>query len=345
MTSAATYPYARIARLVCAVTAAAWLSACSDSSNPDKATQVAAKVGDSEISVHQINQVLQRAPLPNADKNTVQAASQQVLERLIDQQLAVDAATEDKLHRSPDVVASLEAARREVLARAYVQKITNAVTKATPEDVQAYYKENPALFAERRVYNIQEIRVPDAREVIKELDAMAQQGKPIEQVANTLRERKVPFTGGSATRAAEQLPLPLLPTLHKLRDGQSVVVAAGNGATFVRVANSQLQAVSLERAAPGIAQFLNNRRTTEAVTTEVKRLRDATTVSYLGEFNKKDVATPDAKPPVTEATVPSAVAESPAAEPAKSVPPAAGSQPSASQADPAAMERGLSGLK
>jgi EpsD family peptidyl-prolyl cis-trans isomerase len=341
MNASTPYPYARIARLVCAVTAAAWLSACSDG-GADKATQVAAKVGDSEISVHQINQVLQRAPMPNADKNTVQAASQQVLERLIDQQLAVDAATEDKLHRSPDVVASLEAARREVLARAYVQKITNAVTKATPEDVQAYYKENPALFAERRVYNIQEIRVPDARSVIKELDAMAQQGKPIEQVANTLKERKVPYTGGSATRAAEQLPLPLLPTLHKLRDGQSVVVAAGNGATFVRIAGSQSQPVAMERAAPGIAQFLNNRRTNEAVTTEIKRLREATKVSYMGEFSKK---TDGAKATSADgATVPSAVESDSATgsgESTKSVtPPTPASSP-----DQAAMERGLSGLK
>lgn len=332
---------ARIAKLVCAITAAAWLAACSDSGN-GKATQVAAKVGDSEISVHQINQVLQRAPLANADKNAVQAASQQVLERLIDQQLAVDAATADKMHRSPDVVASLEAARRDVLARAYLQKITSSIAKPTPEEVQAYYKENPALFAERRVYNIQEIRVTDARSVLKELDAMAQQGKPIEVVASTLKSRNVPFTGGSATRAAEQLPLPLLPSLHKLRDGQSVVVAAGNGATFVRVAGSQQQPVSMERAAPGIAQFLNNRRVNDALTAEIKRLREGTTVSYMGEFSKKPK---EAASTGAEAT-PSAVA-TPAAESngtSTTTKPTNGDAP-AQTADQAAMERGLSGLK
>lgn len=337
MTPSTPFSTARISRLVCALTAAVWLAACSDDAGGDKATQVAAKVGDSEISVHQINQLLQRAPLANADKNTVQAASQQVLERLIEQQLAVDAATAEKLHRSPDVVASLEAARREVLSRAYLQKITAGVPKPTPEEVQAYYKENPALFAERRIYNIQEIRVPDARSVVTELDAMAQQGKPIEAVASALKARNVQYSGGSATRAAEQLPLQLLPNLHKLRDGQSVVVAAGNGATFVRVAGSQQQPVSLERAAPGISQFLNNRRVSEAVSNEIKRLREATTVSYMGEFTKKaDAKAATGAPTPSAVTAPAATAD--AAKPATSETPPA-------NPDQAAMERGLSGLK
>ena len=45
------------------------LSACSSKDEggaPAKASQVAAKVGDSEISVHQNNQVLSRAPMPDA---------------------------------------------------------------------------------------------------------------------------------------------------------------------------------------------------------------------------------------------------------------------------------------
>ena len=95
------------------------LSACGSKDDNPQATQVAAKVGSSEISVHQINQVLSRTPINGASKDVVQLASREALERLIDQQLAVDQATENKLHRSPDVVAQLESARRDVLARAY----------------------------------------------------------------------------------------------------------------------------------------------------------------------------------------------------------------------------------
>jgi EpsD family peptidyl-prolyl cis-trans isomerase len=310
------------------------LSACGSEEGGAKATQVAAKVGSSEISVHQINQVLSRTPMGNASKDAVQAASQQVLERLIDQQLAVDQATESKLHRSPDVVAQLEAARREVLARAYLQQLTSSVPKPTPEEIKKYYQDNPALFAERRVFNLQEIRVPNAIGIVDDLKKMADQGRPIEEVAGLLRTRNVQFGGGSATRTAEQLPLELLPQVHALKDGQSIAVQTGDSVTFVRVASSQQVPVSEATATPGIAQFLNNRRSAETVGSEIKRLRDVTTITYLGDFDRaatKGVAPTD-KPATPAEALPLAV------------PVESGGKPAGS-ADQSAMERGIQGLK
>lgn len=310
------------------------LSACGNEGEAAKATQVAAKVGGSEISVHQINQVLSRTPVANASKDAVQAASQQVLERLIDQQLAVDQATENKLHRSPDVVAQLEAARREVLARAYLQQLTGTVPKPTPEEVKKYYDEHPALFSERRVFNLQEVRIPKATGVVDELKKLAEQNRPIEEVAAFLRTRNVPFGGGSATRTAEQIPLELLSQVHALKDGQSTVVQAGDSVTFLRVASSQQLPVSEAAAAPGIAQFLNNRRSAETVTSEIKRLREVTTITYLGDFDRAAAKTAEVSDkPAT-----------PAETPALSTPLAAEGKPAAS-AEQSAIERGIQGLK
>src|SRR3990167_5274365 len=81
------------------------LSACGNKDDKKVATQVAAKVGSEEISVHQINQILSRANTGNATPQAVQKMGRDVLEKLIDQQLAVEQATENKLHRSPEVVA------------------------------------------------------------------------------------------------------------------------------------------------------------------------------------------------------------------------------------------------
>lgn len=307
------------------------LGACGSEENGAKATQVAAKVGSSEISVHQINQVLSRTPMGNASKDAVQAASQQVLERLIDQQLAVDQATESKLHRSPDVVAQLEAARREVLARAYLQQLSSSIPKPTPEEIGKYYQDHPALFAERRVFNLQEIRVPKAIGIVDDLKKMAEQSRPIEEVAGFLRTRNVQFGGGSATRTAEQLPLELLPQVHALKDGQSIAVQAGDSVTFVRVASSQQVPVSEAVATPGITQYLNNRRTTEAVTGEIKRLRETTTITYLGDFDRAAARTAEPIDKPAE-VLPLAVPVENAGKPAAS-------------AEQGAMERGIQGLK
>ena len=42
----------------------------------------------------------------------------------------------------------IEAARREIISRAYVEKIGEGAPKPTPAEVKAYYEEHPALFSQ-----------------------------------------------------------------------------------------------------------------------------------------------------------------------------------------------------
>lgn len=281
------------------------LSACGDKDDKKVATQVAAKVGSEEISVHQINQVLSRTNTAGASPEAVKTMSREVLEKLVDQQLAVEQATETKLNRSPEVVSQLEASRRDILARAYMQKIAAALSKPTPEEIKKYYVEHPQLFAERRVFNVQEIVVPVAAGVTEQLRGYASSGKPIEEVAAWLKGKDIKFGGGSATRAAEQIPLELLAQIHTLKDGQSLVIQAPQAVTLLRVASSQLSPVAEAAALPRIEQFLTNQRASEAVAANIKLLRTNAKITYMGEFAKDAGATPA---PVAPTPVPAASA-------------------------------------
>ena len=306
------------------------LSACGKKDDKQAATQVAAKVGSEEISVHQINQVLSRSNSAGASPAAVQAMSREVLEKLIDQQLAVEQATEDKLHRSPEVVTQIEAARRDILARAYMQKIAGGLPKPSAEDIKKYFAEHPQLFSDRRVFNIQEIVVPAAPGLADQLRAFAASGKPIVEVANWLKSKEIKFDGGSATRAAEQIPLERLAQIHALRDGQSVVFETPQAITLVRVASSQSSPVAEAAALPRIEQFLTNQRASEAVTTNIKQLRAAAKITYMGEFAKPEggATAASAEP---KATTPAPAAAAPAeATPANSK---------------TAIEKGVAGLK
>ena len=114
MTSALSTRPTRLSRLVLVPTVlacAALLAACGGGDGDKKpATQVAAKVNSGEISVHQVNQVLQRQP--GLKPEQVQAVSRRVLDGLVDQELAIQQATEQKLDRDPRVVSAIEAAKR-----------------------------------------------------------------------------------------------------------------------------------------------------------------------------------------------------------------------------------------
>jgi EpsD family peptidyl-prolyl cis-trans isomerase len=145
------------------------LSACGNKDGKNVATQVVAKVGSEEISVHQINQVLSRTFTEGTAPDAAQAMSRVVLEKLINQQIAVDQAIENKLHRTPEVLSQIEAARREILTRAYMQKIASALPKPSAEDAKTYFAEHPQLFSERRIFNVQEIVAPVAAGTAEQL--------------------------------------------------------------------------------------------------------------------------------------------------------------------------------
>ena len=139
---------------VIAAVAVQLLVGCGDGDKSDKASQIAARVNKEEITVHQLNFVLQRQP--GLKPEQAEAASKQVLERLIEQELDVQQAQELKLDRDPRVVSQIEAAKSEILARAYVERLGESVSKPTNEEVTAYYNDKPALFKERRILSLQE---------------------------------------------------------------------------------------------------------------------------------------------------------------------------------------------
>ncbi|MFZ4481993.1 MAG: EpsD family peptidyl-prolyl cis-trans isomerase [Rhodoferax sp.] len=312
----------RLMRAGLAVALTIGLTACGNKDDKKAATQVAAKVGSEEISVHQINQVLSRTNTASASPQAAQAMAREVLEKLIDQQLAVEQATEDKLHRSPEVVAQIEASKRDILARAYMQKIAGTVPKPSTAEVKKYYTEHPQLFSERRIFNVQEIVVASAPGLAEQMRSFAASGKPIVEVANWLKSKDIKFDGGSATRAAEQIPLERLPQIHALKDGQSMVMESPQSITLLRIASSQSSPVAEAAALPRIEQFLTNQRASEAVAANIKQLRSAAKISYMGEFAKTDAG----------------------ATPAPAVMPASAASPAATD-NKSAIEKGVAGLK
>ena len=280
------------------VTLGLTVSACGKKDSKAQATQVAATVGDEEISVHQINQVLQQAAVANQSPEVLAQKRREILDKLIDQELVVGQAKEAKLHRSPEVVQQLEAARREILARAYMQQVGRGVPKPSTEELKQYYADNPALFSRRRIYDVQEVVVPAASKVDPQLRQFASTDQSVELATAWLQSRGVKFNSGGASRAAEQIPLELLSVLDGLKDGQSTVVSSERGTTLLRLASSQLMPIAQEQALPRIEQYLVNKRTAETVTTQLKSLRAETPIKYLGEF-----ATP-ASTATTEAATP-----------------------------------------
>ena len=261
------------------------LSACSESRSAT-ATQVAVKVNKDEITTLQVNEQLAR--LPNGISTDQQEpATRKVLSGLVNQQLLVQQAVERKLDRDPQVLGALEAARLNILAQAYVQRVVVPQAKPTEQEVRKYYADNPALFSERKIYRLQELSIEANAEQEKQIETAAARAKSLKELADYLRQKKIAFSADSGVRTAEQLPLARLPQISQLKTGNVLVFAASsNRASALEVLASESQPVDDKKAAPVIEQYLTNRKREELAALEVKRLRDAAKIEYVGDFVK-----------------------------------------------------------
>ena len=296
------------AALLTGIALAVSLTACGDKKDKDKpATQTAAKVNKEEITVHQINAVLQQQR--GLKPEQAEEAGRRALERLIDQELAVQKSAELKVDRDPRVLQALEAARREIIARAYVVKIGEGATKPTPAEIKAYYDANPALFKDRRVYQLQELTIEAAPEQIETLRVKLQAAKNIGEFVEYLKANNIKYVANQAVRAAEQLPMVALPALAKMKDGQAMFNTTPTGAQVLVLAGSRAQAVDEERAGKAIEQFLLNERKRKIVADDLKALRGAARIAYAGKY----AASAPAAAEVEKAPTPAEVAASAAA--------------------------------
>ena len=326
------------------VVVAALLGGCGDKKKEKGSSQTAAKVNKEEITVHQINLALARQPV--LPPGQAASASGVALERLIDQELAVQKAGEQKLDRDGRVIQQIEAARREIISRAYFEKIGEGAPKPTPVEVNAYYAAHPALFANRRIFNLQEVDIEASPAEIDAAKTALAAAKSFAAFVDYLKANDIRFLGSEGVRAAEQLPLAEVDQFATLKDGQAIFVATPGGAHAIHLVSSRSQPVSAQAAVPAIEHYLLNERKRKLIADDLRGLRNAAKIDYVGDFASNRPPEPPA--PRDEAPPLMSIAPAPSASTAVAAPQIeAASRETAPDSMPsdATLAKGLKGMK
>ncbi len=282
-----------------------FIMGCSDNADSAKDTQVVAKVNDAEVTVHQLNYemgLLGAATAQNTDKVT-----EKTLDNLIKQELVAQKAIAEKLDRDPQVMQALERAKRQVLAQAYIKKVTERdSTPPTKQEISDYYNQHPELFAKRRIYQIREIlldkTLPMAELQVKMKDAMS-----LETLVRWLESKNVKMQSGVVVKPAEQLPFEMLARLSQMQQGQVMAVETLANISLSVLMDVRDQPLAEAEAVPAIERFLMAQKRENLAETEIKRLRSEAKVELLGKFAASAAA---GKTPEAAVAVPAPAMES-----------------------------------
>jgi EpsD family peptidyl-prolyl cis-trans isomerase len=278
---------------VCGIVLAALfgLSACSgEKAGPPDSSQVAARVNAEEISIHQINSML--TARPSDDDAASKSAARAVLDRLVDRELLVQQAEKHRIDRTPQVVQALESAKKDIIARAYLENMTAQLARPDTAQVKQFYQSNPALFYERKIYTLRELGLAfpagaDAGQYMSELQSLlASHGNAgsLEPLSHWAQQRDVTISENNGVKAAEELPMDVLPKFAAMKQGDIGYLRNGNGIVVFQILAILDAPIAEKNAQPMIENILMTTKQTDLVASEMKRLRGGAHIEYMGEF-------------------------------------------------------------
>jgi EpsD family peptidyl-prolyl cis-trans isomerase len=267
------------------------LNACGEHKAPDAThSNAAANINGQAISVAEID-----SKLGHAAGNQSHAISEDRMKSIVDMELLRQAAVQDKLETDENVRARLNNANRSILAMAYMEKQLAAIGKPTDAEITAYFNDNPARFAERKIYGINEFSIQPSPGKAKEIQAQLGKIKNTQEFDQWLTGNNIPHGNTPVNAPSDRLPDDVLLKLKNIAPGGVTFVGDDKQLNVIFLLSEQKQPVTLEQAKPTIANMLVEKRNKEKMDSMVKQLRDKAKIEYIAPYTAKGYSPPAEK--------------------------------------------------
>jgi peptidyl-prolyl cis-trans isomerase C len=212
----------------CVIGAVALLCACHrpallGGKGPAPTGQVVAKVDGREVTVRDLQAELGGAQL--TDPKQLKAAEQRAVELIVVRSLLADAARDRGLDKTPDFAVLKQRAVDTLLAQSLQGNIAQSVPAPAPEEVDRFISVNVSLFAERKIYDVDQIRFARTADpaVVKGLEPL----NTLDDVAAYLTKLNIGFARGSAALDVAGMDPRVADAIGKLPAGALFVVPSG----------------------------------------------------------------------------------------------------------------------
>jgi EpsD family peptidyl-prolyl cis-trans isomerase len=254
--------------------------------------QVVARLDGTDITLLEVNAELAGASIPpQMSRRDAEIAA---LQQIISRRALVQAARERKLDQSPQFKLQERRASEQLLAQAMAAEIAAKIPQPSREDVDKFIAENPDLFDQRKIWDVDQIRFMRPPELEKLPLASIKTMEGVEQV---LREAGIEFQRGpnrlDALGANPEFVRAIAKVLAEKPDELFMFpqpVPGGQIMLVNQVRNTIIQPFTGERARSAAAELLRNLRVQEALRKEVEGLVKAARarVTYQDGFAPKE---------------------------------------------------------
>jgi EpsD family peptidyl-prolyl cis-trans isomerase len=209
-----------------------------------------------------------------------------MMKSMIDKELMRQAAIKEKLDTDENVRASLASANRMILATAYMQKQMTAIGKPTEAEVGQYFKQHPDFFAERKLYDLQEVVIKGNPANGAEIRAKLAGGINLKDFVHWLEEKKIPHDNQQFSASSDQMREEIAKKFKDAHVGQAITLDDKNQISALFVNAVQTQPVTLAQASPLIMKRLFNTRMSEGMESKIKQLHEQAKIEYVPPFTE-----------------------------------------------------------
>lgn len=248
--------------------------------------QVVAVVGSEEITQPELRAEADAAGVPAGAE--VQTYAPAILDRVVQRNLLAQYAREQNLDRGPEYVARRRQLEQSLLANLALRKIATAQPAPTPGEVQAFIRQNPANFGERRRMTLDQVRFPAPGD-LKQVKALEALGS-IDAIIAALKGQGVEAVRGKSQLDTGTLESQVAKQIAALPNGRLFDLTV-NGTTFISaIIDRQPVPGTPDSWAGPAAQMLQRERAAKAMVAEMAKLKAGTKVTYDPAFQPKPAA-------------------------------------------------------
>ena len=251
------------------------------SSCQKKATgQTVAVVNGEEITTSELNDGL-KSDSVLAGMNTKDARAAE-LQKLVDRKLVVQQARADGLDKSPEFLNQQRRMTEELLLNMLIGKRLNASQVPSPDEIAAFEKAHPQVFATRGIWTLDQVIYPLPKDagVTTKLGA----AKSMDELTQTLTSSGIQFQRTSRKLDTALLPDQIYAQISRVAPGEPFIAPGPDKAVANVITERNAAPLSGDQARAVALDGIRKQAVTKIVQDRVKDLRAKAKIQYQPGF-------------------------------------------------------------